>query len=95
MERVSVLITIIPKTEIGKKPEEPYVITEYAFIKKDEIIAIKQTHFSHEDKKEKWYKLVEECMNSTNTKPHYIAFKSGHTLHNVMLTDEELHHLIS
>lgn len=95
MERVSLLVVNVPKTEVGKKPEEPYTTTEYAFIKKDEIVVIKQSSFSRKDKKEKWYKLVEEFMHSTNTKPHCIVFKNGDKLHNIMLTDEELSHLIS
>ena len=95
MKRVALLVTHIPKPEVGKKLEEPYTVTVDGFIKKDEIVVIEQGHFSKEDQKEKWYKLVEEYMNATNTKPYCIAFKSGHKLHNVMLTDEELSRLIS
>ena len=95
MEKISLLVTHIPKPEVGKKQEEPYTAELEGFIKKDEIVIIEPVYFSKKDQREKWYKLVEEYMNTTNTKPYCIAFKSGHKLHNVMLTNEELSRLIS
>ena len=94
METAVILKTIVPKKVIGKPQEDSYTITADFFFDKKEIITIRTTVFTKEDKKEAWYKLVKNYMMETNSKPCIITFSNGDVIPNVFLTDSQLQGLI-
>lgn len=94
METAVILETVVPKKVIGKPQEDPYTLMVDFFFDKNEIITIRTAAITKENKKEAWYKLVENYMIETNSKPCVMTFSNGAVISNVFLTDSQLSDLI-